>query len=104
MKDKIIGILKNDSCLSVEEYKGQHRSLSLDESYFNDVAEEIVKLFAIPDVMPSFAIVRWYDNSSEDVVCTTKEVAKEYVKKYNKLAGKEECYLDEDVFIPLNKA
>lgn len=37
----------------------------------------------------------------EDIVCIDRKTADEYVQKYNKLAGLDECYVDEDVWIPL---
>jgi hypothetical protein len=55
-------------------------------------------------VPPSYGIVRWHENDKEDVVCVNKAVARDYVAKYNKLAGEEKCYLDEEVWLPLNKA
>lgn len=55
-------------------------------------------------VIGSYAIVRWYDNNREDVVCTTKEVAEEYVKKYNALKGEEKCFVDTEIWLPLKEA
>lgn len=56
-------------------------------------------------VMPrSYGIVRWHDNELEDVVCVDKATAEEYVSIYNKLAGDEKCYVDEDIWLPLNEA
>jgi hypothetical protein len=55
-------------------------------------------------VIGSYAIVRWYDNNNEDVVCTTKEVAEDYVKKYNALSGKEKCFVDTEIWLPLKEA
>lgn len=52
----------------------------------------------------SFGIVRWHENEREDVVCKNKETAEEYARKYNKLSGKEICYVDHDIFFPLNEA
>ena len=46
--------------MSELEYKGQQRNLILDESYFDDVAEKIVKLFATPDVSISLERVKKY--------------------------------------------
>lgn len=62
------------------------------------------KQLTLQGVSNSYAIVRWYDNGREDVVCIDKEIALDYVQKYNKLAGKEECYLDKDVWLPLKEA
>ena len=63
---------------------------------------ELLGLFS---VMPRFyGIVRWYDNIYEDVVCVDRETAEEYVAKYNKLAGEEKCYVDDDIWSPLNDA
>jgi hypothetical protein len=56
------------------------------------------------DVIGSYAIVRWYDNKDEDVVCTTREVAEDYVKKYNALCGKEKCFVDSEIWLPLREA
>jgi len=52
----------------------------------------------------SFGMVRWHGNLHEDVACVSIEKAKEYVEKYNKLSGKESCYVDEDVWLLLNEA
>lgn len=52
----------------------------------------------------SYGIVRWHDNELEDVVCVDKATAEEYVSIYNKLAGDEKCYVDEDIWLPLNEA
>ena len=69
-----------------------------------DAAREIVELFCQGAVIGSYAIVRWYDNNNEDVVCTTKEVAEDYVKKYNALSGKEKCFVDTEIWLPLKEA
>ena len=64
--------------------------------------DELLGLFS---VMPrSYGIVRWYDNIQEDVVCVDRATAEDYVSKYNKLAGEEKCYVDEDIWLPLNEA
>jgi len=57
-----------------------------------------------PTAIGSYAIVRWHDNNKEDVVCSTKEVAEDYVKKYNTLCGEEKCFVDTYVWLPLQKA
>ena len=63
---------------------------------------ELLGLFS---VMPrSYGIVRWHDNEHEDVVCVDMATAEEYVIKYNKLAGCNQCYVDEDIWLPLNEA
>jgi hypothetical protein len=67
----------------------------------SEQADEILLLFS---VIGSYAIVRWYDNNNEDVVCTTKEVAEDYVKKYNTLSGKEKCFVDTEIWLPLREA
>lgn len=59
----------------------------------------------LDDVMPrSFGMVRWYENVQEDVACMSIAKAQEYVDKYNKLAGEEKCYVDEEVFLLLSEA
>lgn len=64
-----------------------------------------VKPLNIDNVSPrSFGMVRWYDNTDDDVACTSIEKAKEYVEKYNKLSGKKDCYVDEDVYLLLDEA
>jgi hypothetical protein len=68
-----------------------------------EAKEEISKLRQ-GDVIGSYAIVRWYDNKDEDVVCTTREVAEDYVKKYNALCGKEKCFVDSEIWLPLREA
>jgi hypothetical protein len=58
----------------------------------------------ILDLLPySYGIVRWYDNLKSDVVCENYEVAQDFVDEYNKLSGRIDCYVDEDVWLPLNK-
>ena len=52
----------------------------------------------------SFGMVRQHDNVDEDVACISIEKAEEYVKKYNKLAGEEKCFVDKDIWILLNNA
>lgn len=64
-----------------------------------DYVEELEK----SSTQCSYGIVRWYDNVQEDVVCVDKATAEKYVSKYNKLAGDEKCYVDDDVWLPLNK-
>ena len=62
---------------------------------------ELLGLFS---VMPrSYGIVRWHDNRQEDVVCVDKATAEEYVRKYNEISGEEECYVDEDIWLPLSE-
>ena len=63
---------------------------------------ELLGLFSV--IPRSYGIVRWHDNEHEDVVCKDKATAEDYVAKYNKLAGEERCYVDEDVWLPLNEA
>jgi hypothetical protein len=63
------------------------------------------ELLCLFSVMPrSYGIVRWHDNEHEDVVCVNRETADEYVRKYNELAGFAKCYVDEDIWLPLNEA
>ena len=63
------------------------------------------ELLGLLSVMPrSYGIVRWHDNKHEDVVCVNRETALEYVRKYNELAGWTKCYVDEDIWLPLNEA
>lgn len=62
---------------------------------------ELLGLFSV--VPRSYGIVRWHDNEHEDVVCVDITTAEEYVRKYNKLAGEEKCYVDEDIWLPLNE-
>lgn len=67
--------------------------------------EVLTDLLLLFSVMPrSYGIVRWYDNVQEDVVCIDRATAEDYVAKYNKLAGDEKCYVDEDIWLPLNEA
>ncbi len=87
MKDKILEIsdkLKRDKITEIEA-----KNLLLD-------------LFNISP--RSFGMVRWYYNTDDDVACVSIEKAKEYVAKYNKMSGKEDCYVDEDVWLLLNDA
>ena len=64
-----------------------------------------IELLGLFSVMPrSYGIVRWHDNEYEDVVCVDRATAEEYVRKYNKLAGWAKCYVDEDIWLPLNEA
>ncbi len=59
----------------------------------------------IQNVMPrDFGMVRWYSNVEDDVACVSIEKAKEYVKKYNELSGKQDCYVDEEIYKLLNEA
>lgn len=77
-----------------EVSKGQ-KSLQLAQT-------ELLGLFS---AMPrSYGIVRWHDNKYEDVVCKDRATAEEFVKKYNKLSGIETCFVDEDIWLPLNEA
>ena len=63
---------------------------------------ELLGLFS---VMPrSYGIVRWHDNEHEDVVCVDRATAEEYVRKYNELAGWAKCFVDKDIWLPLNEA
>jgi chromosome segregation ATPase len=50
----------------------------------------------------SFRIVRWRENPHCDVVCVNLREATKYVEEYNALAGKQECYVDEDIWHPLS--
>lgn len=69
-----------------------------------DIIEVIKKALSIHVVVGSYAIVRWHENNHDDVVCVDKQTALEYVQKYNKLAGEEMCFLDEDIWLPLKTA
>ena len=70
-----------------------------------DEVIDLVKKLNIDDVMPrSFGMVRWYNNTEDDVACVSIDKAKEYVEKYNKLSGKQDCYVDEDIYLLLNDA
>lgn len=51
----------------------------------------------------SYSIVRFRDNVSDDVVCINKDIASEYVKRYNELSGSDDCYVDDDIWLPLDK-
>ena len=63
---------------------------------------ELLGLFS---VMPSsYGIVRWHDNEHEDVVCVDRATAEEYVRKYNELDGRTKCFVDDDIWLPLNDA
>lgn len=87
MKEEIKKILEQTFAYNIENDK---------------VSQELLDLF---NVMPrSYGIVRWHDNDNEDVVCINKEKAQEYVDKYNKLIGTDVCYVDEDIYLPLNEA
>ena len=62
-------------------------------------------LLGLLDIMPrSFGMVRWHSNEDEDVACVDIEKAKEYVEKYNKLAGYTVCYVDTEIYTLLNEA
>lgn len=45
-------------------------------------------------------IVRWHDNVDDDIFCIDKATAEKYVEKYNKLAGTNKCYVDENIWLP----
>lgn len=67
------------------------------------VQQAIKELLDLFSAMPrSYGIVRWHDNEHEDVVCVDKATAVEYVKKYNELTGLYQCYVDEDIYLPLS--
>lgn len=65
--------------------------------------EERIEQLLIQPVSNSYAVVRWHENNHEDVVCVDKQVALNYIEKYNNLAGEEKCYLDKKVWLPLTK-
>lgn len=72
------------------------------EGNWQEARKQLLLLFS---VMPrSYGIVRWHENEHEDVVCVNKTTAEEYVRKYNELAGWAKCYVDEDIWLPLNEA
>lgn len=72
------------------------------EGNWQEARKQLLLLFS---VMPrSYGIVRWHENEHEDVVCVNKATAEEYVRKYNELAGWAKCYVDEDIWLPLNEA
>ncbi len=73
--------------------------LNTKNKVINQLIEEIERLKKEKEEM-RFAIVRWHENMREDVVCVDREAADNYVKQYNDLAGKEECYVDEDIWLP----
>lgn len=52
MKDKVIERLKYHSC-NIYDYAGNEHTTIEDED-FDELAEDIVKLFAIPDVLMRF--------------------------------------------------
>lgn len=58
----------------------------------------------VHSVMPSFTVIRWYNNPREDVVCTNKETAKKWCDTYNKIAGEEKCFIDDEICKPYNGA
>jgi len=73
------------------------------EAAVQSMIDDFKKLH-LPNVVPrSFGMVRWYSNTDGDVACVSIERAKEYVETYNKLSGKEDCYVDEEVWLLLNE-
>lgn len=94
--------LLEEFLINTQNYPKEYHNL------FNQKFNRAKKRFdeqSLLDVMPrSYGIVRWYDNTQKDVVCVDRATAEDYVDKYNKLAGEEKCYVDEDIWLPLNKA
>jgi len=86
MDQKILDILKEVS------------SGKLAPEIANLQIEEIIK-----NRLFTFSIVRWNDNEHYDVVCLNKSIADEYVKKYNELSGSEQCFVDDEIWLPLDK-
>jgi len=86
MKDKIAKIIK-DYGIDIEN----------EDKFIEDI-------FKLSNALRTFGMVRWHDNVDEDVACVSIEKAKEYVEKYNKISGKEDCYVDEDIWLLLNEA
>jgi len=93
-------ILNDKKCTKVED---RLYSSDMMMEFAKSYHEKLSKLHQ-PKVIGTYAIVRWYDNNKEDVVCSTKEVAEDYVKKYNTLCGEEKCFVDTYVWLPLEKA
>jgi hypothetical protein len=86
----------------IEEKIDEILLANFQEGDWQTARKQLLNIFSI---MPrSYGIVRWYDNKQEVVVCVNKATAEEYVKKYNELAGDEKCYVDEDIWLPLNEA
>ena len=52
MKDKIMQILDYESCNVYDDTGDEHRVVEKED--FDNVAEKVVKLFAIPDVLMRF--------------------------------------------------
>ena len=88
MEKEIIKILKE-----YKEYKN---------GGLTHAKNELLSLFSVNS--RSCGIVRWYENTNEDVCCTSLEEAKKYVDKYNKLAGEDVCYVDKDVWLLYNES
>lgn len=55
------------------------------------------------DTPTTYGIVRWTNNDNDDVVCVNKEIAKSWADSYNKLSGSNDCYIDENVWIPFSE-
>jgi hypothetical protein len=67
----------------------------------SEAQDQLLDLF---NMTRSYGIVRWRDNEHDDVVCVNRATAEQYVKKYNELAGWAKCYVDDDIWLPLNEA
>lgn len=93
-------IVKNSS----NRLEGEQEILEINEQQLHLINKELNKLFSLHVVSDSFSVVRWHENKHEDVVCVDKKTALEYIEKYNKLAGEEMCFLDNEVWLPLEKA
>jgi hypothetical protein len=91
--------------MSDEEMVNDYPRLSREYTLLHqDYREAIRKQLITQSVSNSYAVVRWHENKYEDVVCADKQVALEYIEKYNKLAANEKCYLDQEIWLPLTKA
>lgn len=86
-----------------EEKEEQITILTEQRNGFQSQLQEMRKLYdSSQEPKESFRIVRWRENPHCDVVCINLMEATKYVEEYNARAGKQECYVDEDIWHPLS--
>lgn len=111
----VYGLIQiNENMKATDDFKKYLNSIlnKVDDEIHNELWNRLIDIIKENElsklrqgaVIGSYAIVRWHDNNSEDVVCTTKEVAEEYVRKYNALCGKDKCFVDTEIWLPLRDA